>query len=484
MPYIGKKPENIIATAVDSTTGTFSGAVSAASVDADGGVTVDNITIDGTEIDLSSGDLTIDVAGDIILDADGGDVSFRDAGTGFLAITNSSNDAVIHSVQNDKDMIFTGTDGGSTIEAMRIDMSGGGLVGINTNSPSTRLHVYQASGNTALRVEAAATNAQASINFKNDARRYDVGINSSDSFFISDDTASSTRLTIDSSGRLFLGTTSVAASNIHTTLAGSNSSTDVSSGNGAALSLKNTDTTNNNYSTLFFENSAGGIDSAIYGIHGDADGTGTSRVGTLVFATAASGGGVSEAMRIQPDGTLSINSTSDTDAKLYVLNNDAQSVGFFQSGSNSNQDIRAISTSLNQNAANTDCQHLRSTTQNVGTFRLDGNGASTFTSDERLKKNIETARDGYLEDLDKLRVVKYNWHCHDEVDKKELGLIAQEVQKVFPKLVVEDNVELNGIEKPLAVKLSVLPMMLLKALQEANTKITALEARITALENV
>ena len=33
------------------------------------------------------------------------------------------------------------------------------------------------------------------------------------------------------------------------------------------------------------------------------------------------------------------------------------------------------------------------------------------------------------------------------------------------------------------IKTSVLPMMLLKALQEANTKITALEARITALES-
>ena len=63
MPYIGKAPADIIATAVDTTTGTFSGAVSAASVDADGGVTIDNITIDGTEIDLSSGDLTVDVAG-------------------------------------------------------------------------------------------------------------------------------------------------------------------------------------------------------------------------------------------------------------------------------------------------------------------------------------------------------------------------------------------------------------------------------------
>ena len=44
-------------------------------------MSIDNITIDGTEIDLSSGDLTLDVAGDINLDADGGDVNFKDGGT-------------------------------------------------------------------------------------------------------------------------------------------------------------------------------------------------------------------------------------------------------------------------------------------------------------------------------------------------------------------------------------------------------------------
>ena len=34
------------------------------------GIILDNITIDGQEIDVSSGDLTLDVAGNIILDAD------------------------------------------------------------------------------------------------------------------------------------------------------------------------------------------------------------------------------------------------------------------------------------------------------------------------------------------------------------------------------------------------------------------------------
>jgi len=66
-------------------------------VTANAGVVVDNITIDGTEIDLSSGDLTVDVAGDIILDADGGDVLLKDAGVQYAALTNNSGNLIIKS---------------------------------------------------------------------------------------------------------------------------------------------------------------------------------------------------------------------------------------------------------------------------------------------------------------------------------------------------------------------------------------------------
>jgi hypothetical protein len=66
-------------------------------VTANAGVVVDNITIDGTEIDLSSGDLTVDVAGDITLDADGGDIFFKDGGTTFGSATNTSGNLIIKS---------------------------------------------------------------------------------------------------------------------------------------------------------------------------------------------------------------------------------------------------------------------------------------------------------------------------------------------------------------------------------------------------
>ena len=133
MPYIGKKPADIIATAVDTTTGTFSGAVSASSVDADGGVTVDNITIDGTEIDLSSGDLTLDAAGDIILDADGSDISLRDGGTEFGRLSIASSGLQIFSPASDADIFLKGNDGGSTVTALTLDMSDAGKATFNSD---------------------------------------------------------------------------------------------------------------------------------------------------------------------------------------------------------------------------------------------------------------------------------------------------------------------------------------------------------------
>ena len=102
-------------------------------VTANAGLIADNITIDGTEIDLSSGDLTLDVAGDIILDADGGDITFKDAGTEIGHLSNSSSDFIISSAVNDKDLKFQGVDNNSVITALTLDMSEEGNATFNNN---------------------------------------------------------------------------------------------------------------------------------------------------------------------------------------------------------------------------------------------------------------------------------------------------------------------------------------------------------------
>jgi len=101
------------------------------SLKADGGVTVDNITIDGTEIDLSSGDLTLDVAGDIVLDAAGDEVIFKDGSTNVGHVSMDSDNLTIKSLVSDKDVIFQGNDGGSGITALTLDMSDAGAASFN-----------------------------------------------------------------------------------------------------------------------------------------------------------------------------------------------------------------------------------------------------------------------------------------------------------------------------------------------------------------
>jgi len=101
--------------------GTTPAAGTFTSVTANGGLKADDITIDGTEIDLSSGDLTVDVAGNIDLDADGGTIKISDGGTELLNITNSSSDVIIKPVVDGKDVIFQQRDG---TEVARVEDNG------------------------------------------------------------------------------------------------------------------------------------------------------------------------------------------------------------------------------------------------------------------------------------------------------------------------------------------------------------------------
>ena len=82
-----------------------------------------NIELDGTnkKIKVDSGDLTLDVPGDIILDADGADLTFADGGTNILKVTNSSSDVVFQNQVDAKDIIFKQYDG---TEVAKIDDDG------------------------------------------------------------------------------------------------------------------------------------------------------------------------------------------------------------------------------------------------------------------------------------------------------------------------------------------------------------------------
>lgn len=141
--------------------------VTSALTDLDGGITIDNITIDGTEIDLSSGDLTIDVAGNIRLDADdNGEVRLLDGGTQYGALKIDSSRFKIQSIVQDADMLFAGNDNGSEITALTLDMSDAGTATFNNKVNVTgRLqpseHIIFQSNNGYLQFPAASSGAWA-----------------------------------------------------------------------------------------------------------------------------------------------------------------------------------------------------------------------------------------------------------------------------------------------------------------------------------
>ena len=90
-------------------------------------------SVNVSTVKTNSGDMTFDSAADIILDADGADIIFKDGGTAIAHLTNSSSDFVIETKVQDKDFIVKGNDGGSGITALTIDMSGAGAATFNND---------------------------------------------------------------------------------------------------------------------------------------------------------------------------------------------------------------------------------------------------------------------------------------------------------------------------------------------------------------
>ncbi len=80
-----------------------------------------------------SSDFTIDAGGDIILDADGTDIILKDGGTSFGRFKRDSSDFIVKSETNNKDIVFRGQDGGSTINALTLDMSEAGTAIFNND---------------------------------------------------------------------------------------------------------------------------------------------------------------------------------------------------------------------------------------------------------------------------------------------------------------------------------------------------------------
>ena len=218
----------------------------------------------------------------------------------------------------------------------------------------------------------------------------------------------------------------------------------------------------------------------------------------LGFATTGSGT-LTERARINSSGNLLLSTTAQLATNLTHTITKSQSpasnstawadqmsplvvYGDFGNGGN-DQGISSALTVVGWSSNGTGGAIMRgwwsSNGPNLGTptlrFQVASNGNVTnlnnsygSLSDMRLKENIIDATPK-LENLNKLRVVNFN--LKQDPDKcKQIGLIAQEVEQVFPALV-----EIDG-EGTKSVKYSVLVPMLVKAIQELKAEFDAYKA--------
>jgi hypothetical protein len=112
----------------------------------------------------------------------------------------------------------------------------------------------------------------------------------------------------------------------------------------------------------------------------------------------------------------------------------------------------------------------------------NSNNSYGSISDAKLKENVVDATPK-LEKLNQVRVVNYNLIGEEQ---KQIGVIAQELEQIFPGMIEESpdrDAEGNDLGTTTkAVKYSVFVPMLVKAIQEQQALITTLTDRITALE--
>jgi len=116
--------------------------VSAGVLTANAGVVVDEMTLDGDTL-TATDTFTIDAAADIIIDAGGGDILFKDDGTeSGRIVSRIAGELGFNSEVNDADIKFKGKDGGSTITALTLDMSEAGAATFNDKITAVGTSVF------------------------------------------------------------------------------------------------------------------------------------------------------------------------------------------------------------------------------------------------------------------------------------------------------------------------------------------------------
>jgi len=323
--------------------------------------------------------------------------------------------------------------GVNAAERMRIDSSG--RVGIGTTSPGTALQVLSSASSTgALKAQNAS------------------GASASTAIFEAVNGGGTTRLLVQNDGKVGIGTTTLDTL-FHIKGSAVVQTVESSSTSGGSINFKNSSTTNGLTVGLRGNTTGNGL---IY--HGDAK--------DIEFWTSGT-----QRMELKSSGHLLLGkTTSGVNTAGVELTDDGQ---MFATSSN------VIAGYFNRQGATgtVNLVEFRVSNSDAGKIKSSAGGTPVFAaaSDERLKDNI-TDHESELSSLMALRPVRWDWK--DKEKGAGEGFVAQELeQTAWADLVSEDE---DGYK--MVSGLGAVETRLIKALQEAVTRIETLEAEVAALK--
>jgi hypothetical protein len=371
----------------------------------------------------------------------------------FIEFIHAGNDAFRITGGSDLRFLTSGVN-----ERMRITNAGN--VGIGTTNPTSTLHIQTsiASGQV-VRIQTSLAAGRNYVQWANgsgdmgylgygaaDGRFFIVNQLNSDMLFYTNDAE---RMRITSTGDVEIKNSN-ANSYIYLTNALNTSTTSKNT----ILQFRGTDTGNSVKDT-------GAIQVVPTGINYiDAN---------MIFYVRGSDSQV-ERMRINHTGAVSISAVSS--GTLSAINSSAGT------------GTTSIYSEMGVNTNNTTSYHFIGAQAGFGNrIQIFGNGNIVNSnnsygpiSDIKLKENITDATPK-LEDLLQVRIVNYNLIA--DPDLKQIGVIAQEVEEIFPGLVDEhpdkdaEGNDLGTTTK--SVKMSVFTPILIKAIQELKAEIEELK---------
>jgi hypothetical protein len=331
-------------------------------------------------------------------------------------------------------------------------------VGIGAASPGTRLQIGNPSdANQALRFDFAdSSTARINSTRLSSGNLQSLQLAGQDTMqFVTNGTE---RMRIDSAGRLLVNRTSTGGSIFDTCNLQVTGNLSVSRSDPEFI-LQNTGSAAKIWRIL--GSSGGGATAAfrIYDGSSDADRLWINTSG-LVLVGATGNANNTEIFGIQNAGGGSV---------VMRLQRGGNNPAYI--GTDSSNPFQVWDSGVNQRFVVTSGGSCQNTTGSYGSF-----------SDEKLKENIIDATPK-LDDIMKLKVRNYG--LKKEPNSKFIGFIAQELQEVFPSMIEtfedeDENGEKTG-EVTLGVKTTVLVPMLVKAIQELNAKVTALEEQVLNL---